>query len=168
MASCNMASAASGFGLTPNVTSNTTSGARSYMLSFPFKNNTSSRLIVRAAEEGAPPATTTAPVEGEAPKPKPPPIGPKRGTKVSTQSSVSFHCSYEFFANQIGMWKWVIYPNQPYLKNLIDKKKKKKLWKCLSWHLLQGYIIHAYELYLNFFSGIANCSFLVILTFIAN
>ncbi|KAK4573308.1 hypothetical protein RGQ29_031321 [Quercus rubra] len=82
MASCNMASAASGFGLTPNVTSNTTSGARSYMLSFPFKNNTSSRLIVRAAEEGAPPATTTAPVEGEAPKPKPPPIGPKRGTKV--------------------------------------------------------------------------------------
>ena len=124
MASCNMASAASGFGLTPNVTSNTTSGAKSYMLSFPFKNNTSSRLIVRAAEEGAPPATTTAPVEGEAPKPKPPPIGPKRGTKVSNQSSVSFHCSYEFFANQIGMWKWVIYPNQPYLKNLIDKKKK--------------------------------------------
>ncbi|KAF3954425.1 hypothetical protein ACB098_12G149000 [Castanea mollissima] len=82
MASCNMASAASGFGLTPNVTSNTTSGAKSYMLSFPFKNNNSSRLIVRAAEEGAPPATTTAPVEGEAPKPKPPPIGPKRGTKV--------------------------------------------------------------------------------------
>ncbi|KAK7816946.1 photosystem I reaction center subunit IV A, chloroplastic [Quercus suber] len=82
MASCNMASAASGFGLTPNVTSNTTSGARSYMLSFPFKNNNSSRLVVRAAEEGAPPATATAPVEGEAPKPKPPPIGPKRGTKV--------------------------------------------------------------------------------------
>ncbi|KAL4596722.1 hypothetical protein ACB092_12G183700 [Castanea dentata] len=82
MASCNMASAASGFGLTPNVSSNTTSGAKSYMLSFPFKNNNSSRLIVRAAEEGAPPATTTAPVEGEAPKPKPPPIGPKRGTKV--------------------------------------------------------------------------------------
>ncbi|XP_030936808.1 photosystem I reaction center subunit IV A, chloroplastic [Quercus lobata] len=82
MASCNMASAASGFGLTPNVTSNTTSGAKSYMLSFPFKNNNSSRLVVRAAEEGAPPATTTAPVEGEAPKPKPPPIGPKRGTKV--------------------------------------------------------------------------------------
>ncbi|KAK9993254.1 hypothetical protein SO802_022957 [Lithocarpus litseifolius] len=82
MASCNMASAASGFGLTPNVTSNTTSGAKSYMLSFPFKNNNSSRLVVRAAEEFAPPATTTAPVEGEAPKPKPPPIGPKRGTKV--------------------------------------------------------------------------------------
>nr|XP_023885643.1 photosystem I reaction center subunit IV A, chloroplastic-like [Quercus suber]POE69343.1 photosystem i reaction center subunit iv a, chloroplastic [Quercus suber] len=82
MASCNMASAASGFGLTPNVTSNTTSGSKSYMLSFPFKNNNSSRLVVRAAEEGAPPATATAPVEGEAPKPKPPPIGPKRGTKV--------------------------------------------------------------------------------------
>ncbi|XP_050252020.1 photosystem I reaction center subunit IV A, chloroplastic-like [Quercus robur] len=82
MASCNMASAASGFGLTPNVSSNTTSGAKSYMLSFPFKNNNSSRLVVRAAEEGAPPATATAPVEGEAPKPKPPPIGPKRGTKV--------------------------------------------------------------------------------------
>ncbi|KAJ7977130.1 Photosystem I reaction center subunit IV chloroplastic-like [Quillaja saponaria] len=89
MASCNMASAASGFVLTPNVTSNTNSGSRSSMLFFSSKNyNTlasNSRLVVRAAEEGAAaatPATATAPAEGAAPKPKPPPIGPKRGTKV--------------------------------------------------------------------------------------
>jgi hypothetical protein len=89
MASCNMASAASGFVLTPNVTSSASSSARSNMVCFPVKNNNinnsnSSRLVVRAAEEGAaPPATTGASAVGEAPKAKPPPIGPKRGTKVS-------------------------------------------------------------------------------------
>jgi photosystem I subunit 4 len=94
MASCNIASAASGFVLTHNVTSNTNSGGRSNMLSFPFKNN-NSRLVVRSAEEGAaPPTTTTAPPEGQAAKPKPPPVGPKRGTKVSTILLVSFHYSY--------------------------------------------------------------------------
>ncbi|XP_062149574.1 LOW QUALITY PROTEIN: photosystem I reaction center subunit IV, chloroplastic [Alnus glutinosa] len=88
MASCNMASAASGFVLTPNVTSSASSSARSNMVCFPVKNNNinnsnSSRLVVRAAEEGAaPPATTAASPVGEAPKAKPPPIGPKRGTKV--------------------------------------------------------------------------------------
>ncbi|KDP26436.1 hypothetical protein JCGZ_17594 [Jatropha curcas] len=86
MASCSMASAASGFLLTPNVSSNTNSGSRTNMAFFPAKNNNnnnSSRLVVRAAEEGAaPPATTEAPAATEAPKPKPPPIGPKRGTKV--------------------------------------------------------------------------------------
>ncbi|OAY32740.1 photosystem I reaction center subunit IV A, chloroplastic [Manihot esculenta] len=90
MASCSMASAASGFLLTPNVAANTNSGSRSSnMVFFPSKsnNNNNSRLVVRAAEEGAAaatPATTTATAEAqaEAPKPKPPPIGPKRGTKV--------------------------------------------------------------------------------------
>ncbi|KAJ9169705.1 hypothetical protein P3X46_017866 [Hevea brasiliensis] len=88
MASCSMASAASGFLLTPNVAAaNANSGSRSSnMVFFPSKNNNNnnSKLIVRATEEGAAatPATTTAPVEAEAPKPKPPPIGPKRGTKV--------------------------------------------------------------------------------------
>ena len=81
-----MASAASGFLLTPNVPANTNSSSRSNMVYFPSKNNNinNSRLVVRAAEEAAAPApaTTTAPAEGEAPKPKPPPIGPKRGTKV--------------------------------------------------------------------------------------
>ncbi|XWS36521.1 hypothetical protein CRYUN_Cryun20dG0092000 [Craigia yunnanensis] len=86
MASCSMASAASGFLLTPNVTGNASSSSKSNMVFFPSKNinNNSSRLVVKAAEEDAAPApaTTTAAPGGEAPKPKPPPIGPKRGTKV--------------------------------------------------------------------------------------
>ncbi|XVF72139.1 hypothetical protein PTKIN_Ptkin12aG0096300 [Pterospermum kingtungense] len=89
MASCSMASAASGFLLTLNVTGNAASASKtSTMVFFPSKNNhttSTSRLMVRSAEEAAPPApaATTAPPEGgEAPKPKPPPIGPKRGTKV--------------------------------------------------------------------------------------
>ncbi|KAJ4728373.1 Photosystem I reaction center subunit IV chloroplastic-like [Melia azedarach] len=89
MASCNMASAASGFLLTPNV-ANSGSRSSSNMLFFPSKNNNNnsnnSRLVVKASDEAAaaPAAatTTTAPAEGEAKKPKPPPIGPKRGTKV--------------------------------------------------------------------------------------
>ncbi|KAJ8558191.1 hypothetical protein K7X08_004957 [Anisodus acutangulus] len=85
MASSSMASAASGFMVaTPNVTSNT--APKSSMLFFSPKNNTTNipRLVVRAAEEAASPATT-ATAEGEAPPAKaakPPPIGPKRGTKV--------------------------------------------------------------------------------------
>lgn len=57
------------------------------MVFFSSKPN-NSRLVVRASEEAATPppaaaaATTTAPAEDAAPKPKPPPIGPKRGTKV--------------------------------------------------------------------------------------
>ncbi|KAH0639827.1 hypothetical protein KY290_038393 [Solanum tuberosum] len=90
MASSSMASAASGFMVaTPSVTSN--SAPKSSMLSFSSKNNTTNipRLVVRAAEEAAeaapPAATATATTEGEAPPAKaakPPPIGPKRGTKV--------------------------------------------------------------------------------------
>ena len=85
MASSSMASAASGFMVaTPNVTSN--SAPKSSMLFFSSKNNSTNipRLVVRAAEEAAPPAAT-ATAEGEAPPAKaakPPPIGPKRGTKV--------------------------------------------------------------------------------------
>ncbi|OIT32102.1 PREDICTED: photosystem I reaction center subunit IV A, chloroplastic [Nicotiana attenuata] len=85
MASCNMASAASNFLVaTPNVASNT-STPRSTMLFFSSKNygtTTTPRLVVRAAEEAAPPAAAETPVETKAAKPKPPPIGPKRGTKV--------------------------------------------------------------------------------------
>ena len=97
MATCNMASAASGFVLTPNVSSSTSSSARSNMVCFPVKNNNNSYnnsrlVVVRAAEEGAaPPATTAAPAAGEAPKPKPPPIGPKRGAKVSNPPSIWCH-----------------------------------------------------------------------------
>lgn len=87
MASCSMASAASGFVVTPNVaTSNTASASRTSMLFFSSKSNinartSSGRFVIRAAEEGAaPPAAATKAPEA---KPKPPPIGPKRGTKVS-------------------------------------------------------------------------------------
>ncbi|KAK9944920.1 hypothetical protein M0R45_010460 [Rubus argutus] len=90
MASCSMASAASGFVVTPNfATCNTGSASsRSSMLFFSSKSNSnarnSARFVIRASEEGAvPPAAATKEPEGAAAtKPKPPPIGPKRGTKV--------------------------------------------------------------------------------------
>ncbi|XP_060180554.1 photosystem I reaction center subunit IV B, chloroplastic [Lycium barbarum] len=93
MASTSMASAASGFMVaTPNVTSNT--APKSSMLFFSSKNTTTNipRLVVRAAEEDAPPAAT-ATAEGEAPPAKaakPPPIGPKRGTKVRVLRKESY------------------------------------------------------------------------------
>lgn len=93
MASCNMASAASGFALTPAVATNTNSTSKPTMLFFSSKNNSKnySRLVVRSAEEGAsPPAATTEPAVAEAPKPKPPPIGPKRGTKVKILRKESY------------------------------------------------------------------------------
>ncbi|GMJ01298.1 photosystem I subunit E-2 [Hibiscus trionum] len=89
MASCGgigMASAASGLLLTSSVTA--TVKTNTNMVFFPSKiNNNNSRLVVRAAEEASaaepvPAATTVAVEGGEAPKPKPPPIGPKRGAKV--------------------------------------------------------------------------------------
>ncbi|CAK7349476.1 unnamed protein product [Dovyalis caffra] len=89
MASCSLASAASGFVLTPNVAVNTNSTSKSNMVFFSSKNNNCSRLVVRAAEEGAaPPAATTE--TAAAPKPKPPPIGPKRGTKVKILRKESY------------------------------------------------------------------------------
>ncbi|KAJ8749145.1 hypothetical protein K2173_013752 [Erythroxylum novogranatense] len=84
MASCSMALAASGFVLTPNVATNTNSGSKTNMVLFSSKfDPRTSRLVVKASDEGPAPPTTAAPTaEPEAPKPKPPPIGPKRGTKV--------------------------------------------------------------------------------------
>ncbi|KAK9053537.1 hypothetical protein SSX86_024611 [Deinandra increscens subsp. villosa] len=73
MASCSMAFVAIGCVVAPNVTSNTT------MLMFSSKPIRRSRLVVvKAADE---PAATAEPTK-EAAAPKPPPIGPKRGTKV--------------------------------------------------------------------------------------
>ena len=81
MASCSMASAATGFVVTPNLISNTTTvKCTPTMVMFSSKNTKSSRLVVKASEEAAPPATAAAPTTEAAPKP--PPIGPKRGTKV--------------------------------------------------------------------------------------
>ncbi|XP_042488523.1 photosystem I reaction center subunit IV B, chloroplastic-like [Macadamia integrifolia] len=76
MASCNMASVASGFVFTSNLSSTTNPSSRN-SISFSSRNN--SRLVVRATEEAT---TATPPKEGGAPPPKPPPIGPKRGAKV--------------------------------------------------------------------------------------
>lgn len=82
MASCNMASAACGFVVTPtNVNSNTRS--KITMLTFNHVSRNSGniycrRLVVRAAGETS---TTTAEPDAKA-VPKPPPIGPKRGTMV--------------------------------------------------------------------------------------
>ena len=89
-----MASAASNFLVaTPNVASNT-STPRSTMLFFSSKNNgsTAPRLIVRAAEEAASPAaaTTAEPAEAPVKAAKPPPIGPKRGTKVRVLRKESY------------------------------------------------------------------------------
>ncbi|KAI3801111.1 hypothetical protein L1987_29213 [Smallanthus sonchifolius] len=76
MASCSMASAASSFVVTPNVTSNTIT-LKPNMVMLPFQNTRGSRLVVKAAEDAAPPAESA-----KEEKPKPPPIGPKRGAKV--------------------------------------------------------------------------------------
>ncbi|KAI3772931.1 hypothetical protein L6452_04127 [Arctium lappa] len=84
MASCSMASAASRFMVTPNVTSNTITLKSNMVVMLPSQNTRASRLVVRAAaeDEVAPPAATAEPTTTTEEKPKPPPIGPKRGSKV--------------------------------------------------------------------------------------
>ncbi|XP_030520658.1 photosystem I reaction center subunit IV A, chloroplastic-like [Rhodamnia argentea] len=81
MATLNMAA---GFVLSPSIGSNTSSSTTTRSIAyFPRDGNGRSarRLVVRAAEgEAAPPPTATA--EAPAKPDKPPPIGPKRGTKV--------------------------------------------------------------------------------------
>ncbi|GAB2277227.1 hypothetical protein Dimus_011934 [Dionaea muscipula] len=93
MATCNMASVASGFVAKASVAPNTScsSTCRSFGFSFAPRTTTTSiggarRLIVRAAEEAPAAASTASPAAAAAPAPataKPPPIGPKRGTKVT-------------------------------------------------------------------------------------
>ncbi|CAN4098108.1 unnamed protein product [Withania somnifera] len=84
-----MAYAASSFLVaTPNVASNNTTTCRTSMLLFAsYKNTTTTpRLVVRAAAEE--PAAATATAETKAAKP--PPIGPKRGTKVRVLRKESY------------------------------------------------------------------------------
>ncbi|XP_019444413.1 PREDICTED: photosystem I reaction center subunit IV B, chloroplastic-like [Lupinus angustifolius] len=92
MASLNMASTTSCFMLSHNVITNNNSASRITMLMFPtLIINKSSRLVVRVAEEAVTPATAATPAEGEAAsKPKPPPIGPKRGSKVKILRKESY------------------------------------------------------------------------------
>ncbi|XP_042003899.1 photosystem I reaction center subunit IV B, chloroplastic-like [Salvia splendens] len=78
MASSSIASAACGFVLAQNVSSNTTT-LKANMVCFSTNNTRSFRLLVRAAAEEADKPAATA----EAPKvAKPPPVGPPRGSKV--------------------------------------------------------------------------------------
>ena len=92
MASCSMASAASRFMVTPNVTSNTVTIKSNMVVMLPSQNTRGSRLVVRAeADDAAPPAAAAEPSTTTAEKPKPPPIGPKRGTKVSIYLSIYLH-----------------------------------------------------------------------------
>ena len=73
-----------------NVTAAAGASSSRNSISFLPMRNAGSRLVVRAADEAAPepaapegaPATTAAPAAAAATKPKPPPIGPKRGAKV--------------------------------------------------------------------------------------
>ncbi|GAB4855805.1 hypothetical protein Ancab_024450, partial [Ancistrocladus abbreviatus] len=91
MAACNMASPASGFVLKTNLATNissSTSRIDGVSLSAKYTNGGARRLVIQAAEEAAallpPPPPATAPpkpAEGSALPIKPPPIGPKRGTK---------------------------------------------------------------------------------------
>ncbi|KAH7543349.1 hypothetical protein FEM48_Zijuj02G0174800 [Ziziphus jujuba var. spinosa] len=88
MATSNMASAAYGILLPSSLASNTRSSSAKNVVVFPLKHEDGRlrRLVVCAAEEAdpSPPnttTTTTAPSEAEAKAAKPPPIGPKRGTK---------------------------------------------------------------------------------------
>ena len=86
-----MMSASSVFLLPANVTAPAGASSSRNSVSFLPMRNAGSRLVVRAADEAAPepaapegaPATTAAPAAAAATKPKPPPIGPKRGAKVS-------------------------------------------------------------------------------------
>ena len=88
MAASNMACAASGI-LLPSSLASASSSSYKNCVAFHVKNGDGrfKRLVVCAAEEAAPsPAaatnTTVPQAEGEAKAAKPPPIGPKRGTKV--------------------------------------------------------------------------------------
>ena len=73
-----------------NVTAAAGASSSRNSVSFLPMRNAGSRLVVRAADEAAPepaapegaPATTAALAAAAATKPKPPPIGPKRGAKV--------------------------------------------------------------------------------------
>ncbi|XP_058094996.1 photosystem I reaction center subunit IV B, chloroplastic [Magnolia sinica] len=94
MATSNIASAASTFVLTSNITTTTTSSSRASIF-FPKNNSTARRLVVCAQEvpPPPPPPPAAAPAEGGAPATKPappPPIGPKRGTKVKILRKESY------------------------------------------------------------------------------
>ncbi|CAA0833420.1 Photosystem I reaction center subunit IV B-chloroplastic [Striga hermonthica] len=81
MATSSIASAACGFAVSPTVASGSTT-AQSGVAFFPSSRRyRNPRMVVRAADEAAAPASDTP--AAEAPKAaKPPPVGPPRGSKV--------------------------------------------------------------------------------------
>ncbi|KAL4587998.1 hypothetical protein LXL04_000876 [Taraxacum kok-saghyz] len=92
MALCNIASAASGFVVKSNPGNFETITIKSAIVTFPSKNTSNSRLVVKAAEDAAaPPAAGATYTEED--KSKPPPIGPKRGTMVRILRKESYWCN---------------------------------------------------------------------------
>ncbi|KAF5725689.1 Photosystem I reaction center subunit IV A [Tripterygium wilfordii] len=83
MATCSLATSGIVF-RSGGVVSSTSSNSRNSVAFFANNNvkNGSRRLVVRAADEAPPAAATTAVSAEPKAAPKPPPIGPKRGSKV--------------------------------------------------------------------------------------
>ncbi|KAK1267687.1 hypothetical protein QJS04_geneDACA000108 [Acorus gramineus] len=88
MATVNMASAASTFFITPSPSTTTKSTSPNF-ITFPRNNPNHRRLVVRAEDAAAPPAAPAVGATTAAPA-KPPPIGPKRGTKVKILRKESY------------------------------------------------------------------------------
>ncbi|XP_004152807.2 photosystem I reaction center subunit IV, chloroplastic [Cucumis sativus] len=95
MAASNLSCIASGVVIPSSTTISSSSSRLSSLAFFPKNSNSisrSSRLVIRASDEAAPPPAATAPTAAttEEPKPKPAPIGPKRGAKVKILRKESY------------------------------------------------------------------------------
>ncbi|XP_022997580.1 photosystem I reaction center subunit IV, chloroplastic-like [Cucurbita maxima] len=93
MAASNLSCIASGVLIPspPTISSSSSSRLSSFAI-FP-NHSRSSRFVIRAAADEAAPPTPAAPATAaatEEPKPKPPPIGPKRGAKVKILRKESY------------------------------------------------------------------------------
>ncbi|KAG7029913.1 Photosystem I reaction center subunit IV A, chloroplastic [Cucurbita argyrosperma subsp. argyrosperma] len=87
MAASNLSCIASGVLIPSPPTISSSSSFRSSSFAIFPNNSRSSRFVIRATADEAAPATAAA---TEEPKPKPPPIGPKRGAKVKILRKESY------------------------------------------------------------------------------